>query len=591
MVMNGEIYNFADLKATLLSSGFPDKFRGHSDTEILLGCIETFGFEETLKKTIGMFAIALWDRKERTLTLARDRFGEKPVYYGWRGNLFLFGSELKTFYAHPQWQGEIDRGALTLMMRHGYIPEPYSIYQGIYKLPPGSSLVILQGQLHEPDNYNPHGSASVSDRTRQPQFYWDFACAAQDAAETPFSGSETEAIDALDMVLKNTVRREMVADTPVGAFLSGGIDSSLVVSLMQACAAEPVKSFTIGFNEKDYNEAAHAKAVAKHLGTDHTELYVTMDEARDVIPLLPSIYDEPFADSSQIPTYMVSKLARERVTVSLSGDGADEIFGGYDRFQNTHNLWNKIQRVHPMLRRTAAGAVNAMSPAAIDMLLAGPKALMPSKLGKATGNRAKVLSEIASSKSPDRLYEAMISSWKQPESVVKGGFEPRTYVNDSQSYPCFSSFYERMMFLDSVSYLPGDILVKVDRASMAVSLESRAPYLDHTVAEFAWSLPMQYKIRGASGKWILKQLLYRYVPQELVDRPKKGFGVPIRHWLRGPLKDWAENLISETRLERDGYFNAPIVRQAWADHLTGHSNKEHMLWPILMFQAWMDARP
>lgn len=580
IAFNGEIYNHLDLRKELeqippsppFSKGGILKWRGHSDTETLLAGIEAWGLEVALKKSIGMFAIVLWDKQTRTLTLARDRLGEKPLYYGWQGSgderVFLFGSELKALKAHLAFFAEIDRGALCLLLRHNYIPAPYSIYQGIAKLEPGCLLSISLAQP-EPRIWK----------------YWDAVEVARAGVAQPFSGTPEQAVDALEVLAKDAVRQQMMADVPLGAFLSGGIDSSTVVALMQAQSSRPVKTFTIGFNEEGYNEAVHAKAVARHLGTEHTELYVTPAQAMDVIPRLPGLYCEPFADSSQIPTFLVSQLAKQHVTVSLSGDAGDELFCGYNRYQITENLWRKLSLVPASLRALAAKGITALSPAAWDNL-AGiiPGAARYAALGDKLHKGAGVLA----SATVDELYLGMVSHLRNPADWVIDGQEPATHLTGLRPDLDGLNAVERMMILDTISYLPDDILVKVDRAGMGVSLEGRVPFLDHRLVEFAWSLPMEYKLRDGQTKWPLRQVLYRHVPRELIDRPKMGFGVPLHDWLRGPLRDWAEALLNEARLRREGYFHPAPIRQMWAEHLSGRRNWMARLWSVLMFQAWLE---
>ena len=573
MAFNGEIYNHLGMRTELEELGQAPTWRGHSDTETLLAGIEAWGLEATLKKSIGMFAIALWDRQTHTLTLARDRMGEKPLYYGWQGSgnerVFLFGSELKALKAHPAFSAEIDRGALCLLLRHNYISAPYSIYEGIAKLEQGCLLAVSVVQP-EPKIWK----------------YWDAVEVARAGVVQPFAGTADQAVDALEVLAKDAVRQQMMADVPLGAFLSGGIDSSTVVALMQAQSSRPVKTFTIGFNEAGYNEAVHAKAVAMHLGTEHTELYVTPEQAMDVIPRLPSLYCEPFADSSQIPTFLVSQLAKQHVTVSLSGDAGDELFCGYNRYQITGKLWRKLALVPAPLRALGAKGITALSPTAWDSLAgiipgAGRYAALGDKLHKGAGDLA--------STTVDELYLGIVSHLRHPAEWVIGGHEPPTSLTGLCPNLAGLGAVERMMALDAISYLPDDILVKVDRAGMGVSLESRVPFLDHRVVEFAWSLPMSYKLREGQTKWPLRQVLYRHVPRELIDRPKMGFGVPLHDWLRGPLRDWAEVLLDEARLARDGYFHPAPIRQIWAEHLSGRRNWMAQLWNVLMFQAWLEA--
>ncbi|MBK5204243.1 MAG: asparagine synthase (glutamine-hydrolyzing) [Polaromonas sp.] len=573
IAFNGEIYNHLDCRAALAMTGAGMGWRGHSDTETLLAGFDAWGIQATVERSIGMFAFAVWDKQTRTLTLGRDRLGEKPLYYGWQGQgqhaTFLFGSELKALKAHPAFAAGIDRNALCLLMRHNYIPAPYSVYQGIAKLEPGCLLTVSLAQP-EPKVVR----------------YWSAAAVAVAGCATPFAGTPEQAVDALEVLLKSAVQQQMMADVPLGAFLSGGIDSSTVVALMQAQSSRPVKTFTIGFNEEGYNEAVHAKAVARHLGTEHTELYVSPQQAMEVIPRLPGLYCEPFADSSQIPTFLVSKLAKQHVTVSLSGDAGDELFCGYNRYQITGKLWRKLALVPAPLRALVAKGITALSPTAWDSLAgiipgAGRYAALGDKLHKGAG--------VLASATVDELYLGMVSHLRNPADWVIGGQEPPTHLTGLRPELGGLSAVERMMALDAISYLPDDILVKVDRAGMGVSLESRVPFLDHRVVEFAWSLPLTYKLREGQTKWPLRQVLYRHVPRELIDRPKMGFGVPLHDWLRGPLRDWAEELLDEARLAREGYFHPAPIRQIWAEHLSGRRNWMAQLWNVLMFQAWLEA--
>jgi asparagine synthase (glutamine-hydrolysing) len=574
IAFNGEIYNFQVLRDELEMEGF--RWRGHSDTEVMLAAFERWGVEGALQRFNGMFAFALWDGNERRLHLARDRLGEKPLYYGWCGRTLLFGSELKALRAHPAWSADISRDALASYLRHNCVPGPLSIYHGIAKLPPAHYLTV---------------SVDSAPAT-QPRAYWSLREAAEAGHRHPVNGKdEKQATDELDTLLRDAVRIRTVADVPVGVFLSGGIDSSTIVALMQAQSMRPVKSFSIGFEEEGYNEAQHAKVVAKHLGTDHTELYVTPEEAMSVIPTLPGIYDEPFADSSQIPTILVSKLARKDVTVSLSGDGGDELFCGYVRYFWGRRIWNKIGGVPTGLRSAASSALTALSTDSWDRMMGGVSRLLPrSNLGEVTGDRIHKLAEVLSVPSADVLYEGLISHWPDPDSIVHGAREPQTGPAGGDHADALKDFTARMMYRDALTYLPDDILVKVDRASMSVSLEARVPLLDHRVVEYAWRVPLSMKIRNDQGKWLLRQVLYRYVPRELIERPKMGFGVPIDSWLRGPLRDWAENLLGERKLHEGGYFDAKAIRKKWAEHLSGARNWQYWLWDVLMFQAWLDEQ-
>lgn len=572
---NGEIYNHLDLREELARSEQAPHWRGHSDTETLLAGFDAWGIRATVERTVGMFAFSVWDRQARVLTLARDRLGEKPLYYGWQGSgraaVFLFGSELKALRAHPAFGARIDRDALCLFMRHNNVGGHHSIYEGIHKLLPGNLLTVSLG-APEPVLH----------------CYWSNAGAAERGLLRRFEGSATEAVDALEVLLKDAVRRQMMADVPLGAFLSGGIDSSTVVALMQSQSSRPVKTFSIGFHEAAHNEADHAKAVARHLGTEHTEMYVTPEQALAVIPNLPGLYCEPFADASQIPTFLVSQLARRHVTVSLSGDAGDELFCGYNRYALTASLWQRLSAVPVSLRRGAARALTSLSPHCLNRIAAyTPLSRRWANVGEKLHKGAGVMTAM----SVAELYRGMVSHWPRPEDVVVGGGEPSSILADPVSALKGLSDVEHMMALDLQSYLPDDILTKVDRAAMGVSLETRVPFLDHRVVEFAWQLPMAYKLReennGWTTKWALRQVLFRHVPRALLERPKMGFGVPIDSWLRGPLRPWAEDLLSESRLKRDGYFNPAPIRQKWAEHLSGQRNWQHQLWCVLMFQAWL----
>ena len=561
IVFNGEVYNFRELRDALTAAGTP--FTGSSDTEVILEAIQAWGLEAAVGRFVGMFAIALWDRQERTLHLVRDRIGVKPLYWGRQGNLLLFGSELKALRAHPGWTPEIDRGALAAYFRHAYVPAPFSIYRGIGKLMPGTIVSI-----------GPDGTDSTVT-------YWSLAAQREAGGADPLDATEDEAADKLDQLLRESVALRMVADVPLGAFLSGGIDSSTVVAQMQALSPQPVKTFTIGFEDASFDEAKDAKRVAEHLGTDHTELTVTSDEAQGIIPSLAEMYDEPFADASQVPTALVSELARRDVTVSLSGDGGDELFGGYDRYPRGQGLWTLMRRIPMPLRPLVAGVLGAVPLSAWDALFSiTPERVTPGQKGHAM----RWLADNLASGDFNAFFRRLVSTWDTPETLVPGAAEAVSPFWDGGGAP--ANVLEHMMYLDSVTYLPDGILAKLDRASMAFGLEARDPLLDHRIFEFAWRLPVDYRIRGGKGKWLLRKVLARYVPPELTERPKRGFSLPIGDWLRGPLRDWAEDLLSEKRLGEDGILNPAAVATAWKGLLAGDAATDARIWAVLMFQAW-----
>lgn len=576
IVYNGESYNFQEIRDEVGQGPAAPAWRGHSDTEAILAAIERWGVEKTIKRINGMFAFALWDRQERVLTLARDRIGEKPLYYGWWGQVFLFGSELKSLLAYPGYPPEIDRNALALYLRYNYVPAPYSIYKGIKKLLPGTFLSLRF----------PSGPAE----TPEPSPYWSALEAFQRGADDPLRLDDEMASGMLDELMRDAVKMRMVSDVPLGAFLSGGVDSSLVVALMQAQSPRPVKTFTIGFHEEAFNEAKHASAVARHLGTDHTEMYASPEDARAVIPGLPAMYCEPFADSSQIPTFLVSRLARQHVTVALSGDGGDELFGGYNRYFWGCSIWDKVGPVPLVLRRMVSRGFQSISPSAWDSLFGLVKGFAPKNLQeKRFGARLHKLAKMISASKPEDMYKSLVSHFNDPSSVAIGSVEPLSLPGDMQTGRFAGGFAQKMMLNDTLTYLPDDILAKVDRASMAVSLEVRVPMLDHRLVEFAARLPLDQKMRGGNGKILLRKTLDRYVTRELIERPKMGFGVPIGSWLRGPLREWAEALLNEKRLAGEGFFNPGPVTARWREHLSGARDWEYDLWGVLMFQAWLEA--
>jgi len=577
IVFNGEIYNHRELRSELSSQAWS----GHSDTETLLACIAAWGVRKTLERTVGMFAFALWDRTERRLHLARDRFGEKPLYYGWVRQSFVFGSEIKALRQFPGFDNQIDRDVLAQYLQYSCVPAPYSIYRHIYKLEPGCVLSIT------PDATVTPAATALFSPTQQIGLtldrYWSLTDVAECGIAHPFD-DEHEAENTLEAALMHAVHLQSIADVPLGAFLSGGIDSSLIVALMQAQSSHPVRTFTIGFDEDGFNEAAHAKTVAAHLGTEHTELYVSAQQARDTIPKLPDLYSEPFADSSQIPTHLVSCIARQEVTVALSGDGGDELFGGYSRHLWGPHIWNRLRWLPAPLRRGLASTMERISPAALDRL---GKLATNNRLVSRPGEKAnKLARRLRNADSSDALYQALVTMWPTDTSVVYGARPLTTPLDAAVASREPSETAQRWMLWDALTYLPDDILHKVDRASMGASLETRAPFLDHRVAELTWRLPLDMKIRNGKGKWILRQILNRHVPQSLIERPKMGFGVPIDAWLRGPLRDWAEDLLSESKLRSDGYFDPAPIRQRWEQHVAGERDWQHELWAVLMFQAW-----
>ncbi|HEX7370762.1 MAG TPA: asparagine synthase (glutamine-hydrolyzing) [Rhodanobacteraceae bacterium] len=577
VVFNGEIYNHRQLRRELAARGAP--FRGHSDTEVMLAAIEEWGFDAALSRFNGMFAFALWDRRDRSLSLVRDRLGIKPLYYGWVGGRFVFGSELKALARAPGFDNAIDRDALCLLLRHNYINAPHSVYRGIAKLAPGTYLTVSSAMAKARIDTSALASAA---RT-----YWSARVVAEAGAGDRLQLSDDAATDALERLLRDAVALRMEADVPLGAFLSGGVDSSLVVALMQAQSTRPVQTFSIGFREKGYDEAVHARAVAKHLGTDHHELYVTPQDALAVVPRLPEMFDEPFSDSSQLPTFLVSQLARQSVTVSLSGDGGDELFGGYLRYFKARDIERCLSWMPSGMRGHAARSL-VRHHGFYASLLGGANRCLPARARlKRPKSKVGVLAGMLEAGPREARYRLLMSHVRNPSSIVLGAREPSTELSDPRLGPDVSATIERMMYSDLVTYLPGDILTKVDRASMAVSLEARVPLLDHRVVEFAWRVPVRQKIRRGQGKWLLRQVLYRHVPRDLIDRPKQGFGVPIGTWLRGPLRGWAETMLGEHRLREDGYFDPRYVRRMLADHLTGKVNEGGRLWDVLVFQAWL----
>lgn len=567
-VYNGEIYNFPELRAQLEALGHA--FRGRSDTEIMLTAFDQWGVNQTLQKINGMFAIALWDRKERTVHFIRDRFGKKPLYVGWAGDTLIFASELKSFHAHPDFKPDVCRGALTNYMRYGYVCAPFSIFKNVWQLLPASRLTL---RLEE--------ALPGADLAQRMEQFWFLPDVMREALNHRITHSAEQSIDTFEAMMKDAVKSRMMSDVPLGAFLSGGIDSSTVVAMMQTLSDRPVKTYSIGFKEAHFNEAPHAKKIAQHLGTDHKEFYVSGKEAMDVIPLLPDMYDEPFADSSQIPTYLVCKHAREEVTVVLTGDGGDEMLGGYDRHFMVPAAWKKVGWMPQPLRALGAAAIKALPQGALNAL---------NPLYPQFGRRLHRLAGLVELGNPEDIYTYLMSAWTNPQQVVIGGREPTFPLTDPAWQMSGLNFSESMMYGDSLSYRPNDLMVKIDRAGMAVALEARAPLMDYKLFEYCARLPHDLKVQGLGGKWLLKQILGRYVPQNLWERPKMGFGVPINDWLRGPLKSWASDLLNPATLKAQGFLNADIIQKEWESHQKGFSANATgaHLWSVLMFQSWLN---
>jgi len=592
---NGEIYNHIELKKQLSAETSAEfhssrssqyKWKGHSDTEILLACFEVYGIEKTLKLIVGMFAIAVWDRQERQLFLVRDRMGEKPLYYGWCNNGFVFGSELKALRQFPGFSNVISRDVLTLYFRYSYIPAPYSIYKDIYKLEPGCILTLsLTGTAKTPA-FVPNAPCD-SDGWALKR-YWSLHEQVI-AGQSAIIEDENEAISTLELTLKESIRLQSIADVPLGAFLSGGIDSSLIVALMQAQTKHPVRTFTIGFDEAGYNEAEYAKAVAKHLQTEHTELYLNHQQAIDVIPLLPGLYDEPFADSSQIPAFLIAQMTRKHVTVALSGDAGDELFGGYNRYFWGPKIWKRISWLPYNVRQKLSSLLILSSKIAGTQVA---NCLLPHKLHDAllAEKMQKLGQRLMGVTDFNDFYLSLVSEWRIPEKIVIDGRTPATLLTKQTEWPDFLDPAQRMMYLDAMTYMPDDILCKVDRAAMGVGLETRVPMLDHHVVALSWQLPLELKVKHGQGKWALRKILYKYVPKELIERPKQGFAIPLAQWLRGPLREWAEELLDPARLSRESYLQHEPIHQKWEEHLTGKRNWEHSLWSVLMFQAWLEKQ-
>ena len=560
LAYNGEIYNYLHLKNELETHGA--QFKGHSDTEVILAAVQHYGFEKTLGKINGMFSIALWDRKERILHFARDRMGKKPLYIGWAGKALVFSSELKAFRTHPEFKPRINDRAIHGYMHHGYVQAPYCIYEGCWQLPPAHKLSVSLASLNSGENL-----ASAM------RAYWSQADVVEAAKRNPVTQSEDEITDAFETLIEQCVSERMISDVPLGAFLSGGIDSSSVVAMMQKISSAPIKTYSIGFEEAGFNEAAYAAKIAKHLGTEHFEHICSTQDAKDVIPKLPEIYDEPFADISAIPTYLVSAFARRDVTVALSGDGGDEMLGGYARHVQGPKIWNKMRLMPRVLRSGLASAIQQVPVNTLDSL---------NRAHPQWGTKVHKAASILSLESQEEIYQRLTQKWKTVP-LANGADEVATYLSEPDTD---LSFAEKMMLWDTLSYLPHNILTKVDRASMAVGLEARAPLLDTRLFEYVWRLPQDVKIRDGQGKWLLRQVLNRHVPAELFERPKQGFNMPVGDWLRGDLRSWAEDLLDEKAMAEQGVLDGPAVRKTWQAHLDGQGNHADALWVVLMFQAW-----
>jgi asparagine synthase (glutamine-hydrolysing) len=566
IIFNGEIYNYKSLRSELELIN-QRNWLGHSDTETLLAAIEEWGLKKTLVKAKGMFAIALWDKNSNKLSLACDRIGEKPLYYGWVNNQFVFSSELKSIKVFPEFNNSIDRNSLALFLRFNSIPAPYSIYKDIFKLEPGQ-IVEINSQSSKLEKYK----------------FWSLEEVYKNGSENKFRGSSVQAINQLEKILSEAVSSQMQSDVPLGAFLSGGIDSSTIVALMQSHSNSQVNTFTIGFNSKEFDESKHAEMVANHLGTNHFNKFVTEKDALDVIPNLPDIYDEPFADSSQIPTYLVSKFAKEKVTVALSGDAGDELFGGYNRYIFSQKMFKNISKTPNSIKKLMSKIMFSLSEEKWNFILGR---LMRNRYSN-IGHKIHKTANIVSSKSIRDLHFKLISQIQNPSDWLKDSNEYESVFNDNEDRFKELDSVEIMMAYDLISYLPTDILTKVDRAAMSVSLETRVPFLDPDVIQFSASIPMEFKIRNGVTKWLLREVLYKHVPKDLIERPKMGFAVPLAEWLRGPLKDWAESLLDEKRLHQEGFFNVEFVRDKWSEHISGRRNWSHQLWNVLMFQAWLE---
>lgn len=570
IVFNGEIYNFISIREELVQLGH--NFISHSDTEVILASIVEWGLKKAISKFKGMFAFALWDKNKNKVSLVRDRIGEKPLYYGFDSKTVVFASELQSIKKYPNWNTEINTEVLSLYLRYCYIPTPHTIYKNIWKMPPGTIIEVSKT----------NNKITVS----EPIEYWNLKTEWESSSNSKLDITKNEAIEHLDSLLKEVIQEQMITDVPLGAFLSGGIDSSCITAIMQSVSHRPIHTFSIGFNESSYNEAIYAKKIASHLGTHHTECYVSAKEAQSVIPNLATIYDEPFADSSQIPTYLVSKIARNNVTVSLSGDGGDEVFCGYNRYSWGKSIWNGTNWIPAPIRSSIASIINKTSPSTIDHAAQILNKVLPSRFKQQNiGNKLHKIAGVLAAKTPQEMYNGYVSTWKKPESVLAGGNQ-KYLTQTIPEYPNIQNISELMMYLDMRSYLPDDILVKVDKAAMANSLETRIPFLDNRIIEFALKLPLDFKLKDNTGKWLLRQVLYKYIPKEYFERPKMGFALPIDQWLRGELKEWANDLLCSETIKQQGYFNPNEVQRYLQEHTSRKRNWSHHLWSILMFQAW-----
>ncbi len=584
VIFNGEIYNHLQLRDKLNASAYKQSWKGHSDTETLVSAFSQWGIEKTLIQLVGMFAIAVWDTRIKKLYLIRDRFGEKPLYYGWSNNTFLFGSELKALRSYKGFNNEIDRNVLSLYMQYMYVPSPYSIFKDVYKLDPGCILEIDDsGKVQPPEQI----TSSVFNAKGISIKQWYSLSKIAKNSQNNLIEDENEAIELLEKTLLESVQSQLISDVPLGAFLSGGIDSSMIVALMSKACSHPVKTFTIGFEESGFNEAIYAKEVAKYLDTDHHELYVTSRDAFEVIPSLPSLYDEPFADSSQIPTHLVSKLARQNVTVSLSGDAGDELFGGYNRYLWGNRVWNKLKWMPPITRQALGLIMQKLPTSTWD----AANYLLPDKYRVASmGDKVhRMAYRLKTVRNLDDVYRSLVTEGYQEDNIVNNvKISLKTKISTNDIVGKFPDSEHRMMLWDAITYLPDDILTKVDRAAMGVSLETRIPFLDHRVVELAWRFPLEMKIKNGVGKWPIRQILYKYVPKELIERPKAGFAVPVGQWIRGPLREWADDLLDSSRIYSEGYFDSRLVKKMWEQHLSGDYDHTSRLWSILMFNAWLD---